>query len=556
MRAAAYGRFSSDLQKATSITDQIAVARAFAQGKGWVFLEEHVYSDAAVSGSSLDRPGVQALRDAALSDQRPFDVILVDDTSRVSRDIADAVRFMQELTFAGVRVIYIAQNIDSFAKQAETLVAVHGLVDSLYRTELAQKVKRGLAGQVERGFATGSITFGYRTIAVPDPTGRMLNGSPVLLGKRVEVVPDEARVVQRVFELYASGLGTGKIVARLNKEGCRGPRGARWKAGAVKWLLANEKYTGCLILGRTTTGRRPGTRQLVVRPAPRAEWKIHQLEELRIISAELWQRVQSRRASIRALVPPEGKRRLMRGRDAALFSPHLFSGFMRCGVCGGAITVVTGGYGSPRYGCPASWRNGTDVCSNRLTIRAKVADAYLLAGLKNELLAPATVNYVTDVLSAVLNRQIDERPRLMAEARAERDEAKQRLQRLIHALQEGVPASALSGEIAARQADIQRLDGTLAELDEPLQQKLAVMPNWVRQQLEDLVRHLLGAPERTKAEFQQLGLAVTMQPNTGADARPFYRAEVVNAIPALAGVVDMPSNLRSTVDRSLLQRVR
>src|SRR5689334_1153449 len=120
MRGAIYARFSSDLQRATSLEDQIAGCRRYAEAHGWRVLPEHVYTDAAISGASLDRPGVQALLAAAGRHPTPFDVLLVDDSSRVARDLADAVRFMQELRFLGIRVIYISQHIDSANEQAET----------------------------------------------------------------------------------------------------------------------------------------------------------------------------------------------------------------------------------------------------------------------------------------------------------------------------------------------------------------------------------------------------------------------------------------------------
>src|SRR5688572_1035595 len=121
MRVACYARFSSDLQRATSIEDQLAAARAYAASQGWHVLEAHIYTDAAISGASLERPGIRALRAAAADLPLPFDVVLVDDSSRISRDLSDAVRFLQELKFAGIRVIYISQHIDSASEQAETL---------------------------------------------------------------------------------------------------------------------------------------------------------------------------------------------------------------------------------------------------------------------------------------------------------------------------------------------------------------------------------------------------------------------------------------------------
>jgi DNA invertase Pin-like site-specific DNA recombinase len=550
MRCACYARFSTDLQRATSLEDQIAIARRYAEAQGWYFATDHVYTDAAISGASLERPGISALRTAATHRPLPFDVLLVDDSSRVSRDLADAVRLLQELRFCGVRVIYISQNIDSASEQAETLVAVHGVVDSLYLREMAKKIKRGLAGQLERGFATGAITFGYRTVPVPDPSGKTdVNGYPVLLGKRVEVVPEEARIIVQIFEWAASGLGTFRLVERLKREGLQGPRGGRWRDGAVKRVLANEKYRGFLIWGKTTQERRPGTRQYVERPVPREQWRTLERPDLRIVSEELWARVAARRQLVRDGLPVETGRTLMRGRNAVLHSPHLFSGFMKCGTCSGAVVVVTGGYGSPRYGCQRSWRNGVDSCPNRLTIRAKVADAYLLEGLQAELAAPATLKYVVDALASALNQRIDERPRLMAEAQTARDQARLRLHRLIDAIEHGVAASTLATPIAERQAEIARLEATLADLAEPLQQRLAVMPAWVQQQLEDLAGLFRDSPERTKTEFQRLGLAVTMTPTLGQNSRPFYRADVVNSLPCLAGITEMREFSPSSVDR-------
>src|SRR5687768_11531028 len=108
MRCAAYARYCSDLTRATSTQDPVRVAREYATQHGWTIDEARIYSDAGVSGSSIDgRPGLQALLVAAAQRPLPFDVLLVDDSSRVARDIADAIRIMQTLKFFGVRVLYI-----------------------------------------------------------------------------------------------------------------------------------------------------------------------------------------------------------------------------------------------------------------------------------------------------------------------------------------------------------------------------------------------------------------------------------------------------------------
>ncbi len=76
MRCACYARFSSDLQRQTSIDDQLAVARRYADQQGWTVLDAHTYTDEAISGSSLQgRPGIHALLAAAETTPRPFEVL-------------------------------------------------------------------------------------------------------------------------------------------------------------------------------------------------------------------------------------------------------------------------------------------------------------------------------------------------------------------------------------------------------------------------------------------------------------------------------------------------
>ena len=66
LRAAVYARYSSDLQRATSLEDQVGVARRYAAEHGWTVEDAPVYADAGISGASIDgRPGLQALLSAA-----------------------------------------------------------------------------------------------------------------------------------------------------------------------------------------------------------------------------------------------------------------------------------------------------------------------------------------------------------------------------------------------------------------------------------------------------------------------------------------------------------
>jgi site-specific DNA recombinase len=65
MRAAVYARVSTERQERfQTIDSQLAALRAWAADHGHALAEEHVFRDEGYSGSRLDRPGLDALRDA------------------------------------------------------------------------------------------------------------------------------------------------------------------------------------------------------------------------------------------------------------------------------------------------------------------------------------------------------------------------------------------------------------------------------------------------------------------------------------------------------------
>jgi DNA invertase Pin-like site-specific DNA recombinase len=220
-RCAAYARYSTDRQSPLSIEDQIRKCREYAAQQGWALLDSQIYFDEAISSSTDDRAGLKRLLAAASS--RSFDVILVDDTSRISRRLADSLRIFDQLRFSGVRVVFVSQGIDTDSEQAEVLLATHGIVDSLYIRELGKKVHRGVEGRALQGFHTGGRCFGYRSVPIEDPLRTDSYGRPVIVGVRLEVEANQASTVRRIFELYAAGDSLKTIAKRLNVDGVRSP---------------------------------------------------------------------------------------------------------------------------------------------------------------------------------------------------------------------------------------------------------------------------------------------------------------------------------------------
>lgn len=161
MKAAVYARYSSENQRPESITDQVSACRRFAAQHGHTVLDDHIYADEALSGARKDRPSLKALIDGASS--HDFEMVLVDDLSRLARDNYLMLTVMAELEYEGVRVVSVADGIDSGNEEAALGIQIRGIFNQLQLEDLKKKTLRGQMGQKERGFFVGEKTFGYRS---------------------------------------------------------------------------------------------------------------------------------------------------------------------------------------------------------------------------------------------------------------------------------------------------------------------------------------------------------------------------------------------------------
>src|SRR5215470_16371564 len=191
MRAAIYARYSSDLQSPTSITDQFALCEAHAAKQEWSVVAR--FEDAALSGFGVEhRPGYQTLLTAALSPARPFDVILVEDMSRLTRDSAELIRLSHRLRLRGIELVGVSDGIATGRPGGKLTLAFKGLVNEIYLDDLGDKTRRGLLGQISRGFSAGGRCFGYRTVPSRAGAGPGADHRPA----EIEINPGEAQVVR------------------------------------------------------------------------------------------------------------------------------------------------------------------------------------------------------------------------------------------------------------------------------------------------------------------------------------------------------------------------
>src|SRR5271166_4331700 len=191
LRAVIYARYSTENQRDASIEDQVRLCRERIDAEGWELVQ--VFRDAAVSGASTFlRPGYQALIEGAR--QGAFNVVVAEALDRLSRDQEDVAALHKRTSFAGVKLVTLAEG-----EISELHVGLKGTMNALFLKDLAQKTHRGLRGRVEAGRSGGGNAYGYRVV-------RRLgaDGNPITGERAIDAA--EAAVVARIFKAYAAGV--------------------------------------------------------------------------------------------------------------------------------------------------------------------------------------------------------------------------------------------------------------------------------------------------------------------------------------------------------------
>ena len=527
LRCAVYARISTDRQNPLSIDDQIHKCDELAKFKEWKVLDNYVYRDEAISGTTEDRPGLQRLFKDLEARPCPFDVLLVDDTSRLSRKTEDVLGISERLKFADVRVIYVSQGIDSDSEQADVLVQVHGLVDSLYVKELATKTRRGMDGAFRRGMHAGGRCFGYRNVAIEAPGQVDEHGRPVILGVHLAIHEDQAAIVRRIFGMYTAGASLKRIAKLLNAEGVKSPQPQQgrisqsWCPTSIRVILQNDRYHGLVIWGKTRKVRSANGRK-VVRDRPKSEWVTRESPEQRIISDELWNAAQARKDLVKCVYAGPGDRTgkfsgLLR--SSAMNAPYLFSGLLKCKTCGANLQVVSRRGPKPErqtYGCPLNFNRGESVCTNRVRVRRDVLEKRLLAGLQEKVLREEVVNYIIDQLEEKLTNGLKDIRSEMEAKKQRKAQLDLEISRLLTGLADGTHSPAIMLEVKKRESEISTiLDCIVSNEPESVRSKIENLRVKVLSKIRDLRTYLNGDVATARVYLTKHVAKIIMDPDEG-----------------------------------------
>ena len=374
-RAAVYARYSTDEQRPESIEDQTETCRRFCASQGLDIIG--IYADAALSGSSSNRPDYERLK--ADAERGLFDVVVVESLDRLSRRLSEVAVLHDKLAFGRQKLFACDRG-----EITPLLAGILGAVGQSYLEDLRVKTKRGLRGKILSGLSAGGISFGYRA-------------ERSKLGAR-RIDPGEAEVVRRIFTLYAAEASPRTIAARLNAEGVRGPGGRPWNDTTIRGqvdrgtgVLNNASYVGRIEWNRCSYVRDPSSGKRVARPNPRGQWEVMEAPELRIVENALWLSVKAQQERVRTeMARDESGQPLNRAHRVQ----HLLSGLVICGACGEPYAVRN----SFQMGCRNHRSKGT--CTNATLVDHRKLEGVIADAMRREWLTLVNIENLHAAIAA------------------------------------------------------------------------------------------------------------------------------------------------------------
>jgi DNA invertase Pin-like site-specific DNA recombinase len=446
MNAALYGRKSQENEENVQI--QVDNARAFATSKGWSVSDTNIFTDDGISGAEfVDRPGFTAMRAAAKA--KRFNVLVTMNVDRLGREAYRTSLALLEIAEAGVRIFTYAdgQEVKLDTPIAKQMLSMKNYAAEDFRQQIADKTREKLIAKARAGHATGTRTFGYDLMKVGKHVERRIN-------------PDESATIKRIFEMAAEGIGNRRIINTLAKESVPAPGRKGWAKGILKTLLVNDLYGGVVVYGKSKSAASGGAAERRTKATPCVTLA---MPALRIVSDELWAKVQTRKTATRAhyIRTPDGK--LMGKPEAGLAATHLLNGIARCGVCGGALSYSKKNARTKRYYCLTATTKGIAGCKNGHGVPERELDRAVVNAL-HELLSDQDTVWALVTERAARWRRAHE---IKGGERRNGEKEIVKLEAIVARLTDAIEKSQPVGDrLKERQAELDTLQARLEEPDD------------------------------------------------------------------------------------------
>lgn len=347
----------------TSIENQKKIIEEFVKAK-FPKCKLSIYEDRDRSGYTFEqREGYQKLRKKLMNGD--ISVLIVKDFSRFSRRNSKGLVELEDLRDAGVRIISIGDAIDYPTYDDWTAIQFRFLINEMPVTDTSKKVRNVISRRQADGEWICSVPYGYIISNMKK--------------QEISVVPDEAEVICKVFELYNDGWGYKKIanyltdkkiptprmkeIQRAEERGdeCKLKAKPEWSIVTIQGILSNDFYIGTLRQHKYTRKKIHGVDTKV----DESEHFVFENHHEAIIDYKTW-----------AYTQEQLKKRTTSHYRGVKKYDNVYSGFMFCGDCGSPMFSMSRSDIAPAYTCGTYHKRGLKGCSSH-HIRVDFLDSIL-----------------------------------------------------------------------------------------------------------------------------------------------------------------------------------
>lgn len=299
-----------------------------------------------------------------------IDYILVKSISRLSRDTVEVLKIVRFLRERGINMHFENENLDSIKLENELEITLRSMLAQEESRNTSENIKWGFQHKFEKGdiFTKYKNFMGYTCV-----DGEMA------------IVPEEAEVVKKIFELYLQGLSFGQVKTYLESMDIKTITGnEHWDASTIQKMLQNEKYKGDTRLQKTYTEDFM-TGKKVKNTGQRHSYYVSNSHPA-IISAEIFDRVQEEMDKRSRIISKEDG--TVESKGKRYNSKYLLGNILECRYCGAAYRRRTE-RGKVVWRCGTRMEEGRDKCGDSPTLKEEyikgvLSDVVCENGIYNE----------------------------------------------------------------------------------------------------------------------------------------------------------------------------
>ena len=364
-RVAAYCRVSTDSEEQlTSYQNQMRVyTEMIAANKEWEFAG--LYADEGISGTRADkRPEFQhMIRDCQ---NGKIDYIITKSVSRFARNTVECLEYVRSLKAQGIGIFFEEQNIDTLKNESELYLVIY----AGFAQSESESISKHITWTYRKKFEEGKVSFQYKNFL----------GYRKGTDKQPEIVPEEAAIVERIYEMFLAGQPVKVIAQTLQAEKIEIPgKNLSFSKNMIMNILRNEKYCGDCILQKTVTVDCISK----TRKANQGEAPMYIVENNHpaIISREVFNRAQEELIRRQAIRSKSDKTSIT---ATGKYSKYALTEVLQCAECGSRYRRVTWtAHGRKKivWRCISRLDYGTKYCKDSITVEEEALHGAVVRAL-------------------------------------------------------------------------------------------------------------------------------------------------------------------------------